>query len=185
MEKQLPLHGHLSELRRRVLSVVIPLICLLPLAFWLAPTFIERLFDPLSALGFSLHLYHVTDGLVLRLRMALMLCLCATAPLLLTQGALFLWPGLYPRERGRLMALLTVGGVLMGGGMLAFALWLTPWLIGLWTAHAGYAPMLSVMACFTLWQGCMLVFGVLCCAPILIFAALRLRGWIKKEDVLT
>lgn len=177
MEKDVPVQDHLAELRRRLLTVLLPMALLLPALYIAAPGFLARLFSPLAAVGCTLHVYHVTDGLSLRIRSALLMDTALCAPLIAVQAARFAWPGLYRGERRALLCICSCG-VLFGAAVWAFTTAATPALVRLWYARRGpYGAMLSAVACYNLWSRCAVACGLAASLPPALLALL----WTRKQ----
>lgn len=182
MDKDLPLADHLAELRRRLLTVVIPLLLLLIPAFLAAPLLLPHIYQPLSSRGYTLHLYHITDGLMLRLRLALLMDTALLSPLLLAQGLLFAWPGLRPRERRGLLLFATLTGLLFCGGLLLFIFWLTPLLVAIWHIHGNTAgAVISATRYYGIWQAAALVTAAACCLPALLLPGRKLLHTLEED----
>lgn len=166
-DMDMPLEGHLSELRRRILVCVVPLIIGLVPAYFLSPFVLERIFWPVTVLDCRVYLYAVTDGLMLRLRAALLLDIAVLAPLILTEAFLFARPGLYPKEKRALILWSTGTGALFTGGVAAFLLWLGPFLVRWWHGCGEWEAALSGSGYMTMWEAAALIFALICCLPLL------------------
>lgn len=178
----MPLTGHLTELRKRVMIVVIPMLLALPLALWLAPPFLDALFQPLNRLQCTVYKYGVLDGLTLLIRSALLMELVAFSPLILWELARFLWPGLYARERrGVLVAACGVGALFILGVIGYFRFAVEP-LTELWFHRAQvFAPQLSATSCYDLQLICLLVCGLIAASPAGLLAWIWFRKGHQKE----
>ena len=179
----MPLSGHLAELRKRILVVVIPMLLALPLALWLAPPFLDALFQPLIRLRCAVYKYGVLDGLTLLIRSALLMELVAFSPLILWELASFLWPGLYARERrGVLATVFTMGALFISGVFIYFRFAVGP-LTELWFHRAQvFAPQLSATSCYDLQLICLMACGLITASPAGLLAWLWFRKVHQKEE---
>ena len=94
-DKDLPLSGHLTELRRRILICAVPFVILFFPGFYASRTFLYGVFRTCTDNGCSLFLMGVTDALMLRIRSALLLTILLLLPLITAETLLFVFPGLY------------------------------------------------------------------------------------------
>lgn len=116
--KKLTVLGHLAELRKRLISVVIALAITTAIAF----AFWERLFDILiqPAQGINLIYVEMTEMLGTMMRVCLAGGLVLAMPYIIYQVVMFIAPALTPREKKYLyisfpwVALMFAGGVVFG-----------------------------------------------------------------------
>ena len=109
------------------------------------------------------------DGLTLSVRAALLMEITAFAPLIAWEAARFLWPGLYLRERRRVLLAAFAGGSLFILGVSAYLLYAVNPLTELWYKNAKvFAPQLSATECYSLQITCMLACGLAAASPVLI-----------------
>ena len=180
-DRDQPLSGHLEELRKRVLYCVIPFLALLPVMFALSPAFLAGVFGLCEENACSVYLMGVTDALLLRIRAALLMTILALLPLLTVQTLLFVFPGLYRRERA---AVLTAGALLaagFSGGVILFLIRLAARLLQLWLrAGNSLPPMLSALRFYDAWLCGALICGLAACLPPAALAA-GARRILKKR----
>lgn len=176
----LPLEGHLDELRTRLL------VCLIPAAVLLVPLLMQSgflltaVFSPLLRLGMSISSYHVTDGLMLRLRLALTADILCLLPLALWQGYAFMRPGLYTSERRLLSVFLAAGTVLFYFAISYFFVKLTPALAEVWYQKQTVSVIISAERYLSVWQSIAIAFGVLLALlPVGLFLLWRMKKWRK------
>lgn len=178
MDRDMPLEAHLGELRSRLLVCLVPLLLLIVPAFLVAPLVLPRIFAPLDKWGYTVHFYQITDGLMLRIRLALLLDLTLISPLALAEALLFAWPGLLAGERRALLTAVCLAGALFCAGAAVFILVVTPWLVDLWHSCGNTGGMIvSATRYYTVWQSAALVFGLVSCLP----ALLLLRRMLRKS----
>ena len=114
-DKDLPLSGHLTELRRRILICAVPFVILFFPGFYASGTFLSGVFRTCTDNGCSLFLMGVTDALMLRIRSALLLTILLLLPLITAETLLFVFPGLYRRERIIVLTLGMICGLSFSG----------------------------------------------------------------------
>jgi sec-independent protein translocase protein TatC len=176
MDRDLPLEAHLGELRSRLLICLIPLLLLIVPAFLVTPLVLPYIFAPLDKWGYTIHFYQLTDGLMLRIRLALFLDLTLLSPLILAEAVLFAWPGLLTGERRALITAVGLAGILFCAGAALFILVLTPWLVDLWQSCGNTGgTIISGTRYYTVWQSAALVFGLVSCLPVLLLLRRRLH----------
>src|ERR1700757_4213511 len=112
---------HLDELRRRIIHSALYLAA----GFIVAYVFHERLYGfvqmPLDRLGIKLNYTHPMDALNLYLQASLIGGAILASPFILYQAWLFLAPGLYPREKAFVVALMTATmGLFLGGAAFGY-----------------------------------------------------------------
>jgi len=111
------LTAHLLELRKRLLIGLLPIIPLMVLGVWFSLPVLERIFGSVRLLGLPLHLYSLTDGLTLRLRVGFLIGLGLDAPWLAVQLMMFAQPGLKKSEFRYSAAAAIVAGLAFAGGL--------------------------------------------------------------------
>lgn len=176
----LPLEGHLNELRKRLLA------CLIPASVLLIPLLIQSgflltaIFSPLLRLGLTISSYHVTAGLMLRLRLAVTVDCLLLLPLILWQGYAFMRPGLYVPERRLLFAFTATGTILFYYALFIFFAKLTPMLVEVWYRKQTVTVIISAERYLTIWQSVAIVFGILLALlPVELFLICRMKKWRK------
>jgi len=175
MDRDLPLEAHLGELRARLLVCLIPLLLLLVPAFLVTPLVLPYIFAPLDKWGYTVHFYQITDGLMLRIRLALFLDLALLSPLALAEAVLFAWPGLLARERRALLTAIGLVGVLFCAGAALFILVLAPWLVDVWHSCGNTGEtIISGTRYYTVWQSAALISGLVSCLPVILLLCRRL-----------
>lgn len=165
--RDLTLVEHLTALRRRVLFAVIPALVLLAPAFLVSPFLLDWIYAPATAYGYTIYLYGLTDGIVLRIRLALLLTLSVCAPWALAQAFIFMIPGLLKNELKFLYLVITFSGMLFLIGVCFFIVCLTPFLVRLWNRYDAYAVLLSATTYYNVWEAWTLTCGLLFMLPLL------------------
>ncbi len=182
-EREMTLVGHLAELRRRMLAVLVPLAALLPGTLFAAGWLLDALFSPLRAVGCEVYLYHVTDALALRIGAALLMDGALCMPLLVAQAYLFVAPGLYGRERRAVVRWGLLGGGLFLMGALVFSMVLTGPLVRAWHGSLGGFPArLSGMKCFELWCALTVLSGAVCALPCVMMGLRQVLMSFREGD---
>ena len=176
-DKDLPLSGHLTELRRRILICAVPFVILFFSCFYASRTFLSGVFRTCTDNGCSLFLMGVTDALMLRIRSALLLTILLLLPLITAETLLFVFPGLYRRERIIVLTLGAVCGLSFSAGAWFFITRLSSWLMRLWLeGEEGLPAQLSAVKFYDLWLCALIVCGAAACLPAaaLFYAVLRI-----------
>jgi sec-independent protein translocase protein TatC len=93
----MPLVDHLDELRHRLAIGVVALLVGTAIGFWLAPSIIKLLLTPLP--GGEVVFLTLSGGFMVYLRVAVVVGLLLSLPILLYQAWAFVAPGLTPSER--------------------------------------------------------------------------------------
>lgn len=122
--KAMPFLAHLGELRRRIIVCIVTVV----LAWLVAFTFAEQLFEyarlPLAAVPNSKMI--VLDPLEMfttYMKLAMLVAMLVSSPVLLLQLWLFVAPGLYPSERKYVVPFVVAGsGFFVGGAAFCFYL---------------------------------------------------------------
>ena len=178
----LPLEGHLDELRTRLLVCLIPAVVLLVPLLMQSGFLLTAVFSPLLRLGMTVSSYHVTDGLMLRLRLAITVDVLLLLPLALWQGYAFMRPGLYTSERRLLSAFLAVGTVLFYFAIFVFFAKLTPMLAEVWYRKQTVSVIISAGRYLFIWQSVAIAFGVLLALfPVGLFLIWQMKKWRKSK----
>ena len=176
-DKDLPLSGHLRELRRRILICAVPFVILLFPGFCASGAFLSVIFRTCTDHGCSLYLTGVTDALMLRVRSAVLLTILLLLPLITGETLLFVFPGLYRRERIILLTLGAVCGLSFSAGAWFFITRLSSWLMQLWLeGEKGLPAQLSAVRFYDLWLCALIVCSAAACLPFaaVFFAVLRI-----------
>ena len=107
---------HLEELRRRIIAGLLVFSAASVGAFAASDRIAAFLMAPLGDLGIRLYTFNPAEKFVTYLRLSLLTGGMVSAPFLLLQGLLFVWPALRGRERGyTLAALLAVPALFIAG----------------------------------------------------------------------
>ncbi|MEO7118112.1 MAG: twin-arginine translocase subunit TatC [Candidatus Limnocylindrales bacterium] len=121
-EKTMTLVEHLSELRRRLVISILAVVVGTVIGFILAPQIIDLLLGPLP--GHRVQFLTMTGGFMVYLRIALVVGVLLSLPVILFQLWAFVSPGLTPQERrGALPWIpMTIVFFLLGAGVAYFTL---------------------------------------------------------------
>lgn len=149
-DKELPLRGHLEELRRRLIISVVAILVTTTVAFVFHPMIFDVLMGPAD--GFeslrdnTLVFTQVTEMIGITMKVSLMGGMVLAMPIILYQIVTFVAPGLTPREKRYLFALLP-GALLsfMAGATFGYFVLLPPALHFLLTFGSDIAaPMIRI-----------------------------------------
>jgi sec-independent protein translocase protein TatC len=161
---------HLGELRKRLIWSSVTLVAFSAVAFHYAPLLFDLLRMPLAAVpSGKMIVLGPLEMFITYIKLALMVGLMASSPVILTQLWLFVAPGLYPSERRWVIPFVLAGsGSFVGGAAFCFYLVLPAsfrYLIDMvpLTVEAHY----SVSLYFSLVIQLMLAFGVVFELPLI------------------
>ena len=136
-ESELPLMGHLIELRNRLLKAVLLVVLLFACMFPFANEFYLYLSDPLRSLlpeGSTMIATQVASPFLAPFKLTMVLALFLGMPFILHQAWSFIAPGLYKKEKRLAFPLLASSIVLFYAGI-AFAYYVVfPLIFGFFTA---------------------------------------------------
>ena len=147
--------------------------------FYASRTFLSGVFRTCTDNGCSLFLMGVTDALMLRIRSALLLTILLLLPLITAETLLFVFPGLYRRERIIVLTLGMICGLSFSAGAWFFITRLSSWLVRLWLEEEkGLPAQLSAVKFYDLWLCALIVCGAAACLPFaaLFFAVLKITN---------
>jgi sec-independent protein translocase protein TatC len=113
--------GHLQELRRRIIAVLVVFTAAALCAFAFSDQAAAFLLAPVSAFGVTLYTFNPAEQFTAYLQLSMWTGAAASSPFLLLQAALFVWPALRPRERRyTLAALIAVPALFFAGAAAAY-----------------------------------------------------------------
>lgn len=180
-DKELSLGSHLNELRRRLIISVVTLVVATTLAFVFHPLIFDLLMGP--AQGFeslrdqTLVFTQMTEMLGIIMKVSLMGGLVLALPIILYQIVMFVAPGLTPREKRYLLALLP--GVLISfvtGATFGYYVLLPPALNFLLTFGSDIAtPMIRIGNYINLVVTLLFWLGVSFQTPLVMFFLSKIR----------
>lgn len=178
-ERIMPLTGHLSELRQRLLRVLAALTASFLLCFWGHERILLLLTAAAGAPSFVIT--HPSEAFMTALRLSFFAALFVTAPLALVEGWAFVRPGLHAAER-RLVGWTSPLSLLLFGGAAIATLRSMPALIGLLTAPAPVwvQAMLSIGRTATFTLKLMLLMGLLAQLPLVLVLAWS-AGFVRSS----
>jgi sec-independent protein translocase protein TatC len=180
----MPLVDHLDELRRRLAISVVALLVAAAIGFWLAPSIIKLLLTPLP--GGEVVFLTLSGGFMVYLRVAIVVGLLLSLPILLYQAWAFVAPGLTPSERRASLPWIPLSVVffLLGVGVA----WVTlPYAIGFllgFQIEGSLTAMPSAEAYFGFVTFIFLIFGLVMEFPVVLVFLDRL-GLLRVEQLRT
>ena len=165
---------HLAELRQRLVICVLALLAASVFGFIVAPQVLTLLASPL---GYPLQIISVGGGFFVQLKLALIVGLAISLPIILFQLWHFVSPGLTPRERSVARPWLPLGAIFFGVGLVVAYLVL-PFALGFLSSFA--VPGVSenhwtLEAYFDFVLLLFLAFGVVMEFPIVLVLLVRLH----------
>ncbi len=110
----MPFLDHLEELRRRLLKSLLALVLTAAVAFYFSEELMAFAIKPLGEI--KLHVTRVTGSFYAYLKVSLVTGVLAATPVIFYQLWSFVGPGLYPREKARVLPLVAVSTVLFLAG---------------------------------------------------------------------
>ena len=177
-EKVMPLTEHLEELRWRILKALGSLVLFALLSFPLTPSLLDLLARPVGQLYF----FAPTEAFFIRIKLAFVMGLVISAPLILYEIWAFVLPALTKREKNYALPLVLSSTLLFILGILFAYFFLLPVAIKVLLSF-GTESLQELMGVtrytnFVLWTllGCGIVFEI----PVIIFFLTRL-GLLSPE----
>lgn len=171
--EKLPLLGHLSELRRRILWAVVSFaVALVPC--W---TYVKKIYSFLAAPiqdllppGTKLAFLGVTDPFILYFKVAALAAVFAASPLILYQFWRFVSPGLYRREKLYAIPFIFFGSVFfLAGGAFAYYIAFPKAIQVLLGMGEQFMPVITIERYFGFLMTVILGLGLMFELPIVIF----------------
>lgn len=98
-EKELTVVDHLHELRRVLIVSVVSIVVLAVGMYFISDFVLEVITEPVTSLGHELHVLHVTEALMTKLKLSLFLGFIAALPVILWQVWSFVLPALKKDEK--------------------------------------------------------------------------------------
>ncbi|KIL35806.1 preprotein translocase subunit TatC [Cohnella kolymensis] len=116
MESPIDSLEHLTELRKRIIIVLVIFVLSLAVGFYLSPKILLIIKEQPAAVNIVWNVFSLTDGIFLYLKCALIIALLVTLPVMLLQIWIFVRPGLTEFEAKGLVWFvpMSFGLVLMG-----------------------------------------------------------------------
>lgn len=187
---QMPLVGHLRELRRRATIAVAAILVAAVVAFIFSDAVIAVLMSPLTQISertgstVALNFESVTSGFDLRMRIAFAVGLILAIPVWVSQIFLFVWPGLRGRERRYGLWFTVVSVPLFVAGM-AVGLSIAPHAVELMATFipGGAAQLMTATAYFDFYLKLLLAVGVAFLLPSLL-VLLNVMGMMSGRAIL-
>ncbi len=181
----MPLAGHLGELRVKCVAVLIPFLILFMIALAFSDVLLYFVFYELRMLGGVFYAFGIADGVLLRVRAAVLAALTVVAPWGMCQLGAFAKPGLTPREYVILVRASFIGGAMFTFGGVAFALWLAPVVSRWWYASSDAANVrIDASVFLSMWETGLLLCGAVSALPVALALYCRHRrsSWIAKGE---
>ena len=165
---------HLEELRRRIIAVLAVFTAASLGAFALSRRIADFLMTPVADLGVQLYTFNPAEKFIAYLHLALWTGAAVSAPFLLLQAGLFVWPALRGRERPfTLIALIAVPALFLAGSGAAYR-FLSPAVLRFFLYFGGadgIQPMWGFREYLAVLYSLMLAAGLLLQTPLLLLFA--------------
>lgn len=139
--------NHLQELRKVLIICILAILAFSICVYILAlEPLLAFLMGPLDKLGFQTIMIGVTEGFIVRLKVAFFAGLLLSTPVILWQALRFVFPALYPFEKKAAVILVFGGAILFAGGVVfSFSLILSLALkVMLFDFAGGTSPMIAL-----------------------------------------
>ncbi|MCL2410949.1 MAG: twin-arginine translocase subunit TatC [Treponema sp.] len=166
---------HLSELRRRIISILVVILLATITAFIFSSHIVSFLLTPLYHLDVELHTFAPSEKFLAYVHIAFWTGAIFTIPFLCLQIALFVWPALRNKEhRYMLVALLVVPILFILGSALCYY-FLAPVILNFFLTFAegdGMSPIWGFRQYLSLLFGLMLAGGLLLQGPLAVLVLL-------------
>ena len=176
-DDELPLMEHLSELRRRLVIIIIPIIIVIAIIFPFSNQALAHIFTDLFPDQQFLFVYSPIEWMNLRFLFCLLCALAVTIPLLLYEAYAFIAPGLYPHEKRFIIKILLPSLLLyLLGVILAYYLVLPAILSAIVPYGEELAETaLSAKRVFSLIIYTAMCFGLIFQVPLVVILAVKLE----------
>jgi len=176
---------HISELRRRIMAVLVIFLAFTVVAFVFSSRIVSFLLMPLSQHDIQLYIFAPADQFMAYLSIAFWTGLLCALPFLCLQAALFIWPGLRKNEyRYACTALIIVPVLFMLGAAVAYR-FLAPVVFNFFLTFGegdGMLPLWGLRQYLELLFRLMLAAGLLSQGP-LILLVLMATGVVSYKSV--
>ena len=94
----LSLVAHLTEMRKRLLICVIAFFVIIPFAFYFFGLICDFIFSTLTNHNCKIYIFSITDSLVIRVSLSLIMTIAAELPLIAFELVRFILHGRLPRK---------------------------------------------------------------------------------------
>lgn len=179
----MPFTGHLEELRRRLLIVLVPWLVLVVAGLWAAQPVLQFLTRPVG----TLVVLAPAEGFLTTLRLAVYIGTAAVAPLALYQLVAFVAPGLEPHEYRLAVKLVPIAALLFAGGLVFGFVLIVPLTLNFFLNFlpAGIEPMISLGRYLSFVAGATIPFGIVFQLPVIVFMLAKLdivtASWLRAQ----
>ncbi|MBO8178819.1 twin-arginine translocase subunit TatC [Aeribacillus pallidus] len=116
-QKDMTIYEHISELRKRLIIVVVFFVLSTIVSFFFVEPIIKYLQMADEAKELTMNAFRITDPLKIYFQMAFFLAFVLSSPVLLYQLWAFVSPGLYERERKVTLSYIPISVLLFLGGL--------------------------------------------------------------------
>ena len=172
----LSLVAHLTEMRKRLLICVIAFFVIIPFAFYFSGLICAFIFSTLTNHNCKIYIFSITDSLVIRVSLSLIMTIAAELPLIAFELVRFIFPGLKQREKKIIVWLSGAFSLCFLIGAAAFVFLIAPVIVTAWVKYDSEFPaIISAKDFFDSWLIGACVSGLVCCVPVLIFGIIKIR----------
>lgn len=174
---EIPVMEHLSELRRRLIVVLIPFCIVALVMFPLSNFSLRFLFSNLFAEDIPLYVYSPVEWISVKLLFSFLCALSITIPLILYEIFTFMRPGLYPSERNFFLLVVIPSLLLYVVGAFVAYFFVLPWLFSYLLAYSGDVAKVAYSAnrIFSIILYTAVGFGLIFQIPLIMTLAVKMK----------
>ncbi|MCX9024536.1 MAG: twin-arginine translocase subunit TatC [Candidatus Methanoperedens sp.] len=181
-DEEMPLVEHIEELRRRLMTVAIPVILITAISYFFSGELLVLIWK--QTVHVPMTIYAPMDLIIARLTLSLLCALFIGIPLVVYEAFMFVGKGLYPNEKMFFIKIVPFSFILFtAGAMLAY--FVTIPLIFKYTIMYSIdvaAPQISVISTINTIITMVVGFGIVFQFPLLMVFAIKM-GLLKYEYV--
>ena len=184
---EIPVMEHLSELRRRLIVVLIPFCIVALVMFPLSNFSLRFLFSNLFAEDMPIYVYSPVEWISVKLLFSFLCALSITIPLILYEIFAFMRPGLYPSERKFFLLVVIPSLLLYVVGAFFAYFFVLPWLFSYLIAYSGNIAKVAFSAnrIFSIILYTAVGFGLIFQIPLIMTLAVKMKlvtyAWLKDK----
>jgi sec-independent protein translocase protein TatC len=189
-DEEIPLMEHLTELRRRLIVVLIPFGILILVVFPFSNISLRFLFTNLFYVDMPIFVYSPMEWISVRLLFSFLCALSVTIPLLLYEIFAFMRPGLYPSERKFFLMVVIPSLCLYGVGAFFAYFFVLPLVFSYLIAYSGEIAKVALSAkrIFSTILYTAVGFGLIFQIPLIMTLAVKMKlvtySWLKEKRLI-
>lgn len=189
-DEEIPLMVHLTELRRRLIVVLIPFGIVILLVFPFSNIFLHHLLVNLFHGDMPIFVYSPMEWMRVRLLFSLLCALSVTIPLILYESFAFMRPGLYPSERKFFLLVVIPSLCLYGVGAFFAYFFVLPLVFSYLIAYSGEIAKVALSAkrIFSVILYTAVGFGLIFQIPLIMTLAVKMKlvtySWLRDKRLI-